>query len=150
MAFTAELNDKYSKESKGRRCLGPRFTSVLESVPGFSSIVDTFINASQMQLAGAVWGVVRVALKVCRSLKMLKLYLVTQQSQPEYGYREVNERCHQLDCRWIWYLLLACIRALPGHWSDLSPIPRFWKLVSTLGEFAKSTLRLLHCHCGPL
>ena len=64
LAFTAELNEKYSQDSRGRRCLGPRFINVLECVQGFSSIVDTFMNASQLHIAGAIYGVVRVALKV--------------------------------------------------------------------------------------
>ncbi|MCJ1393145.1 hypothetical protein MMC18_006017 [Xylographa bjoerkii] len=60
MILTAEIDRENSQRKS--RCVGPRLTSILESVLLFSGIVDTFISGSQSQIGGAVWGGVKVAL----------------------------------------------------------------------------------------
>lgn len=62
MILTAEIDRENSK--RRIRCVGPRLTSVLESIQQFSYIVETFISGSQSQIAGAIWGSVKLALHV--------------------------------------------------------------------------------------
>lgn len=62
ITLTAESDRENSRRRS--RCVGPRLTSLLESVQQFSSIVDTFVSGSQSVVAGLVWGSVKVALLV--------------------------------------------------------------------------------------
>ncbi|KAK0719107.1 hypothetical protein B0H67DRAFT_642492 [Lasiosphaeris hirsuta] len=61
MRFTAELN----MQIKGRlaaRCLGPRFTSVLQTAQQYAALGDVIVGASQNILAAGIWALVRVSL----------------------------------------------------------------------------------------
>ena len=62
--FTALVDS----QSGGRRaqCMGPRLMMFLESVQQFSQVVDTFVS-SHPEVAGLVWGGVKLALLVCKS-----------------------------------------------------------------------------------
>jgi ankyrin repeat domain-containing protein 50 len=66
MRLTAEI-DRENSHRKGRRCVGPRLTNVLQAVQQFSTIVDTIVGSSQSQTAGAIWGVVKMTLQVTSS-----------------------------------------------------------------------------------
>src|SRR5258707_63211 len=66
MRLTAEI-DRENSHRKGRRCVGPRLTNVLQAVQQFSTIVDTIVGSSQSQIAGAIWGVVKMTLQVTSS-----------------------------------------------------------------------------------
>ena len=62
MALTCEI-DRRNAGRRTRRC-GARLTSFLNSVKGFSAIVDLIITGSGNPIAGTVWGAVKVAIQV--------------------------------------------------------------------------------------
>ena len=63
MRLTAEI-DREDSHRKGRRCVGPRLTNVLQAVQQFSTIVDTIVGGSQSQIACAIWGVLKLSIQV--------------------------------------------------------------------------------------
>lgn len=62
--FTAEIDRDGSRNRKSRKCVGTRLTNVLHSVQQFSTVVDLIVGSSQSQIAGAVWGTVKISLQV--------------------------------------------------------------------------------------
>jgi hypothetical protein len=63
MRLTAEI-DRENSHRKGRRCVGPRLTNILQAVQQFSTIVDTIVGGSQSQIACAIWGVLKMSIQV--------------------------------------------------------------------------------------
>jgi hypothetical protein len=63
MRLTAEI-DRENNHRKGRRCVGPRLTNILQAVQQFSTIVDTIVGSSQSQIACAIWGVLKMSIQV--------------------------------------------------------------------------------------
>ena len=63
MSFTCAID----RENAGRktRRLGARLTSFLNSVKGFTSVVDLITSSAGNPIAGSVWGAVKVAIQVC-------------------------------------------------------------------------------------
>lgn len=65
MNLTAEVDYKARQQKKGvHRCLGPRFTRLLEAVQQYASIGDVLIGGSQNLIACGVWSLVRTSLLV--------------------------------------------------------------------------------------
>lgn len=62
--FTAEIDRDNSRNRKSRQCVGTRLTNVLQGVQQFSSVVDSIVGSSQSQIAGAIWGTVKLSLQV--------------------------------------------------------------------------------------
>ena len=62
MALTCEI-DRQNAGRRTRRC-GARLTSFLNSVKGFTAIIDLIITSSGNPIAGAVWGAVKVSIQV--------------------------------------------------------------------------------------
>lgn len=62
MALTCEI-DRRNAGRSSRRC-GARLTSFLNSVKGFTTIVDLITSSSGNAIAGAVWGSVKIAVQV--------------------------------------------------------------------------------------
>ena len=62
MALTCEI-DRQNAGRRTRRC-GARLTSFLDSVKGFTSIIDLVVSSSGNPIAGGVWGAVKVAVQV--------------------------------------------------------------------------------------
>ena len=62
--FTAEVDRDAGRNRKSRQCVGTRLTNVLHSVQQFSTIADIIVGSSQSQIAGAVWGTVKISLQV--------------------------------------------------------------------------------------
>lgn len=62
MALTCDI-DRQNAGRKTRR-YGARLTSFLNSVKGFTSVVDTIIGSTGNPIAGAVWGTVKTAIQV--------------------------------------------------------------------------------------
>ena len=62
MALTCEI-DRQNAGRKTRRC-GARLTSLLNSVKGFTAIVDLIIGSAGNPIAGGVWGAVKIAMQV--------------------------------------------------------------------------------------
>ena len=62
MALTCEI-DRQNASRKTRRC-GARLTTFLNSVKGFTAIVDLIIGSSENPIAGAIWGAVNIAIQV--------------------------------------------------------------------------------------
>ena len=51
--FTAEIDRDMSRR-KGRRCVRPRLTNVLQSVQQFSTIVDDLVGIANSHIASAI------------------------------------------------------------------------------------------------
>ncbi|MCJ1248752.1 hypothetical protein MMC30_005971 [Trapelia coarctata] len=88
MVLTAEIDRETSRRRS--RCVGPRLTSLLESVQQFSTIVDTFVSGSQSVVAGLVWGGVKVALLTASNFssyfdKLTALFMDIGRSCPRYS-----------------------------------------------------------------
>ena len=64
MRFTAEIDRDASRIRKSRQCVGPRLTNVLNSIQEFSIVADFIVGSSQSQIAGAIWGAVKISLRV--------------------------------------------------------------------------------------
>ena len=62
--FTAEIDRDSCRNRKSRQCVGTRLTNVLHSVQQFSTVADLIVGSSQSQIAGAIWGTVRLSLQV--------------------------------------------------------------------------------------
>lgn len=63
MKLTADI-DRDNSQRWGRRCVGPRLTSILTSVQQFTTIVDFVIGGSQCLIAGAIWGTLKTTLQL--------------------------------------------------------------------------------------
>lgn len=64
MRFTAEIDRDASQNRKSRQCVGTRLTNVLHAIQQFSTVVDLIVGSSQSQIAGAIWGTVKISLQV--------------------------------------------------------------------------------------
>ena len=64
MRFTAEIDRDASRNRKSRQCVGTRLTNVLHAVQQFSTGVDAIVGSSQSQIAGVIWGTVKISLQV--------------------------------------------------------------------------------------
>lgn len=73
MRFTAEIDRNASLNRKSRQCVGTRLTNVLHGVQQFSTVVDLIVGSGQSQIAGAVWGTVKISLRVIAILAWLNL-----------------------------------------------------------------------------
>ena len=62
--FTAEIDRDGSRNRKSRQCVGTRLTNVLHAVQQFSTVVDVIVGSSQSQIAGAIWGTVKICIQV--------------------------------------------------------------------------------------
>ena len=62
MTFTCEI-DRQNAGRRTRRCAA-RLTSFLNSVKGFTSIVDLLVSSSGNPIAGGVWAAVKLAIQV--------------------------------------------------------------------------------------
>ena len=64
MRFTADIDRDADRNRKSRQCVGTRLTNVLHAIQQFSTIVDFIIGSSQSPVASAIWGTVKISLKV--------------------------------------------------------------------------------------
>ena len=64
LRFTAEIDRDASRNRKSRQCVGTRLTNVLHAVQQFTTLVDFIVGSSHSQIAGALWGTVRISLQV--------------------------------------------------------------------------------------
>ncbi|MCJ1428875.1 hypothetical protein MMC29_006786 [Sticta canariensis] len=64
MRFTAEIDRDAGRNRKSRQCVGTRLTNVLQSIQQFSTVVDLIVGSSQSQIAGAIWGTVKLSLQL--------------------------------------------------------------------------------------
>lgn len=62
MVLTCEI-DRQNAGRKTRRC-GARLTSFLNSVKGFTSVMDLIVSGTANPIAGTVWSAVKVAIQV--------------------------------------------------------------------------------------
>ena len=62
MALTSEV-DRQTAKGRTRRC-GARLTTFLNSVQGFSAIVEPLVTSSGSPIAGAVWSAVKLSVQV--------------------------------------------------------------------------------------
>lgn len=67
MRFTAEIDRDASRNRKSRQCVGTRLMNVLHAVQQFSTSVDFIVGSSQSQIAGVIWGTIKISLQVMRS-----------------------------------------------------------------------------------
>jgi hypothetical protein len=61
MRLTADID----RQTKGKRCFGPRFTSFLGTVQQFAALGDVIVGGSQNIIACGVWSLVRMSILVC-------------------------------------------------------------------------------------
>ncbi|MCJ1479597.1 hypothetical protein MMC13_008283 [Lambiella insularis] len=128
MALTAEIDRENSK--KRIQCVGPRLTSVLESVQRFSCVVDTFISGSQSEIAGALWGVVKIALLAATNFssyfeKLSVLFMDIGRTCPRHDDFALlfpsSSRLRRVLCEYYAVLLRLCRQAvLSSRKSQLS------------------------------
>lgn len=62
--LTAEIDMDAGRNRKSRQCVGTRLMNVLHAVQQFSNVVDVIVGTSQSQIAGAIWGAVKISLQV--------------------------------------------------------------------------------------
>lgn len=62
--FTAEIDRDAARNRKSRQYVGTRLTNVLHAVQEFSTVVESLLGSSQSQIAGTIWGVVKLSLQV--------------------------------------------------------------------------------------
>lgn len=64
--LTAQIDHDIVQQRKSRRCVGPRFMSVLQAVQQFTTVADMVISGSQNLISSSVWGVAKLSLQVSR------------------------------------------------------------------------------------
>lgn len=64
MKLTAEVDKGASEKIRARRCFGPRFTNILQTVQQYAALGDIIIGGSQNLAACGVWCAVRMSLLV--------------------------------------------------------------------------------------
>ena len=69
MALTCEI-DRQNARRKSRRC-GAQLTRFLNSVQGFTAVVDPLIGSTGNPIAGAIWGAVKFTIQVSLSSSYL-------------------------------------------------------------------------------
>lgn len=74
MKFTAEIDRDSSRNRKSRQCVGTRLTNVLHAVQQFSTVADLIVGNLQSEIAGAIWGTVKICLQVIIVLICLNLF----------------------------------------------------------------------------
>jgi hypothetical protein len=62
MRLTADID----RQTKGKRCFGPLFTSFLGTVQQFAALGDVIVGGSQNIIACGVWSLVRMSILVCQ------------------------------------------------------------------------------------
>ncbi|KAK0656208.1 hypothetical protein B0T16DRAFT_451810 [Cercophora newfieldiana] len=139
--FTAELNLRF----KGRstvRCLGPRFTSVLQATQQYAALGDVIVGASQNILAAGIWSLVRVSLQLVVGLtsyleRISLFFMEVGRSSPRYqSLALLYPRSTSLRgslCHYFTVVTKVC-----HHFVSFSQKSMFGQLASSLDE---STLR---------
>ncbi|KAK0662494.1 NACHT domain protein [Cercophora samala] len=88
LRFTAELNLR-CKSRSGTRCLGPRFTSILQTAQQYAALGDVVVGASQNILAAGLWSIVRLSLQMVVGLtsyleRISVFFMEIGRSSPRY------------------------------------------------------------------
>lgn len=88
MRFTAELNVRFKGRSAAR-CLGPRFTSVLQTTQQYAALGDVIVGASQNILAAGIWSLIRLSLQMVVGLtsyleRISIFFMEVGRSSPRY------------------------------------------------------------------
>ncbi|GAB1318907.1 NACHT domain-containing protein [Madurella fahalii] len=89
MRLTAEIDRVASVKLGGRRCFGPRLTSLLQAVQQFAALGDIILGSSQNIIASSVWVLVRMTLLSLVNFsscleKMSTLFMTVGRSAPRY------------------------------------------------------------------
>ncbi|KIW81616.1 hypothetical protein Z517_04642 [Fonsecaea pedrosoi CBS 271.37] len=84
-----EITAAVDRNIKGRRCFGPRLTSILESVQQFSTIVNAVVGSSRYTLANAIWSVLRTTLLITSTFgtyfdRLSALFMRIRIHSPQY------------------------------------------------------------------
>ncbi|KAK3319557.1 hypothetical protein B0T19DRAFT_268943 [Cercophora scortea] len=86
MRITAEIN----LQTRGKtRCLGPRFTNVLQTIQQYAALGDVLIGGSQNIIACGVWALFRTTLQLITGLtsymdKISQFFMDVGRSSPRY------------------------------------------------------------------
>ena len=124
MRFTSEIDRDASRNRKSRQCVGTRLTNVLHSVQQFSTVVDLIVGSSQSQIAGAIWGTVKLSLQVDNP-GMTKLVAVADSLL--VGLRH-------------FVLFRSIINFVHEDWAHLSRIPGFRTAISRLDKASERSM----------
>ena len=115
MALTCEI-DRQNAGRRSRRC-GARLTSFLNSVKGFTSIVDLIVSSSGNPIAGGVWGAVRFAIQVGTMKKPTYFYTCLE------VYSFSCSLTHSfIDSVWLRNLFRLAFDFVDERWPELTSI----------------------------
>ncbi|MCJ1462893.1 hypothetical protein MMC07_001497 [Pseudocyphellaria aurata] len=119
--FTAEIDRDTKRNRKSRKCVGPRLTNVLHAVQQFSVVVDEVVGSSQSQIAGAIWGTVKISLKLASAIsayfdKLSILFMKIGRTCPAYQdigllYPE-SKRLQSALCEYFVIIVCLCKKAV--------------------------------------
>ncbi|MCJ1465075.1 hypothetical protein MMC07_003691 [Pseudocyphellaria aurata] len=133
MRLTAEIDRDTIRNRKSRQCVGTRLTNVLHAVQQFSTVVDFLVGSSHLQIASAVWGVVKISLQLVSAIssyfdQLSKLFMrigVTCPRYQDFGilYSE-SKRLQSALCEYFVVIVRLCKQAVlflkKPFWSQLS------------------------------
>ncbi|KAH8801365.1 hypothetical protein F5884DRAFT_512877 [Xylogone sp. PMI_703] len=89
MHLTADIDHRACRNVVGRRCFGPRLSSVLQAVQQFAALGDIIVGGSQNMIACGVWSLVRTTLLLIVTAtsyldKLSSLFMTVGRSAPRY------------------------------------------------------------------
>jgi hypothetical protein len=93
MRLTADID----RQTKGKRCFGPRFTSFLGTVQQFAALGDVIVGGSQNIIACGVWSLVRSRywyVKLRYSIGFESTYNIQEATivyLPDLSWREITD-----------------------------------------------------------
>ncbi|MCJ1461962.1 hypothetical protein MMC07_000562 [Pseudocyphellaria aurata] len=133
MRLTAEIDRDASRNRKSRQCVGPRLTNVLNAVQQFSTVVDQIVGTSQSQIAGAIWGTLKISLQLASAFssyfdQLSKLLMKIGTTSPRYQDFGVlypdSKRLQSALCEYFVVIVRLCKQTVlflkKSFWSQLS------------------------------
>ncbi|KAJ9609751.1 hypothetical protein H2200_006079 [Cladophialophora chaetospira] len=120
MKLTADI-DHDNSQRWGRRCVGPRLTSMLESVQQFTTVADIIVGGSQCLIASAIWGTIKMALQLAVGFssffdKLSELCMQIGRSAPriqDYGALYLAApRLQRALCEYFCTVVVICHKAV--------------------------------------
>ncbi|MCJ1463915.1 hypothetical protein MMC07_002524 [Pseudocyphellaria aurata] len=133
MRFTAEIDRDNCRNRRSRHCVGPRLTNVLHAVQQFSTVVDPIVGSSGSQIAGAIWGTVKISLQLASAIsayfdQLSTLFMKIGLTCPRYQdfgllYPD-SKRLQSALCEYFVVFVRLCKQAIlflkKPFWSQLS------------------------------
>ncbi|MCJ1463906.1 hypothetical protein MMC07_002515 [Pseudocyphellaria aurata] len=131
--LTADIDREACRNRKSRQCVGTRLMNVLHAVQQFSNVVDVIVGTSQSQIAGAIWGAVKMSLQLASTIStyfdhLSTLFMRIGRSCPRYqDFGLLYPRSTRLQgalCEYFIVIVRLCKQAVlflnKPFWSQLS------------------------------